>query len=376
MSMNQDFFDALELMAKEKGLELPCLVEKVKDALVLALRKEFPGNEDYTILLDTEAKEFDVTVEKTVVETVSNKAMEISLEDAKKRSKKAKVGSKIKIKLEPGVLGRLAAQMAKQSIRQGVRDAEREVLNQRMGDKVGKIVSARVINVEPRTRNAMLDIDGYEFPLYRSDQLPNDRFRTGDIIKVYIVGLSNNTRRCSLKISRTHKDMISCLFRMQVPEIEDGIVEIKAISREAGFRSKMAVYSYQENVDPIGACIGPKSARINAVLEELGHEKIDIITYSDDPAKLIARALAPAKVVEVKIVEESEENRVAVARVEDSQLSLAIGNRGQNVRLAARLTGYKIDIQPESGFYSSSEEDLKPSEEPPKKSKEKTGEKE
>lgn len=351
--MNKEFFEALELLAKEKGLSTECIAEKIKEAIEIALKKMFPNNANYAIVLDMEKKEFRVTVEKIVVDQVENPSCEITLKEAKKIDKKAKISEPVTVEIEPEKFGRIAVQNAKLTMQSSVREAEVKALEEKLGDKIGTIANAKVVSINPRNRNAMVEIDGNEFMLFRTDQLPCDRhMRPGDIIKVYIVRVCYFKKRCSLKISRTHSALVQHLFEMQVPEIEDGIVDIKGVSREPGFRTKIAVYSNQENVDPVGACIGPKNTRINAILEEIGNEKIDIITYTDDPAKYIARALAPAKVLDVKINEEDDEKK-AIATVPDHQLALAIGNRGQNVRLAARLSGYKIDVQPESGFYVS-----------------------
>lgn len=361
--MKKEFFEAMELLAKEKGLTTECVSDNIKEAIEVALKKMFPGSLNYDIVIDIEKKKFKVTIEKTVVEQVEDKNCEITLEEAKKISKKAELGGTVSVELAPEKFGRLAVQHAKATMQGGMRNAEVKALEERLGDKIGTVASAKVVSVNPINNNILVEIDGNEFMLYRAEQLPRDRFvRPGDIIKVYVVRVCYFKKRCSLKISRTHLMLVRRLFEMQVPEIEDGIVEIKGLVREPGLRTKISVYSTDRNVDQVGACIGPKNTRINAILKEIGNEKIDLITYNEDPAKYIARAMAPAKVLDVKISNE-EGAKKAVVTVPDNQLSLAIGSKGHNVRLASRISGYKIDIQPESGFYVSPKNDSEENEE-------------
>lgn len=348
----KEFFEALEVMAAEKNLDLQCLADKVKKAITLAVKKQYHGAENILVEMDPEKAKFNVAVVKNVVEQVADPANEILLQAALAHSKRAKVGEPVEIKVDSKKIGRIAAQAAKQQIRQGLKEAEREQMLDQMGTKVGEVVNARVERVEPGTGNAIVRVEDHEVMLFRNEQLPEDDLQQGRLIKIYVVDISANDRRCTLKISRTHPNFVKRLFEREIPEIADGKIEIKAIAREPGFRSKIAVASCEENLDPVGTCIGAKGVRVNSIIQELGGEKMDIFPYSEDPAEFISAALLPAKVVEVEFMEDAQKNeQVAFVSVPDSQLSLAIGNRGQNAKLAARITGYKIDISPESGFY-------------------------
>lgn len=286
---------------------------------------------------------------KTVVEEVLDDANEISLEEARNISKRYNIGDTATIKLDTKNFGRIAAQTAKQVIKQGIKEFERSQLVEQWGGLQSEAISAAVTKVEPNTGNASVMVQDTEVTLFKSDQLPNDNLKTGDVIKVFVYGVSANDRRPTLRISRTQRDLVKRLFELEVPEIYDGTVEIKSISREAGSRSKIAVISNNENVDALGACIGPQRSRISKICEELKGEKIDVVKYSDDPKEFIKQALKPADVISVDIPD--EEVRACSVIVPDNQLSLAIGNKGQNAKLAARLTGFKIDIKPESGFF-------------------------
>lgn len=346
--MNNELFDALELIEKEKGIPSDYLVEKIKNAITIAVKKDFGGIENVNVVLDPQERKYAVSIVKTVVREVEDPVNEISLDQARNYSKNAMIGQPVEIRLETKQFGRIAAQTAKHVIRQGIREGEREQLLHQMGDKVGEVVTATVNKVDPTNGNAILQIDKNEVILFKNEQLPTDHLQPGDKVKVYVIDVTASDRRCSLKVSRTHKDLVKRLFEMEVPEIFDGTVEVKSISREAGSRTKIAVSSRDENVDPIGACIGSRGMRVAAIVDELGGEKIDIIRYSDDPATFITKALAPSAVT--KVVLNDDDDRIAFVSVPDSQLSLAIGNRGQNAKLAARLTGYKIDISPDSTF--------------------------
>ena len=352
--MNSEFFEALLLLEKEKGIPGDYLIEKIANAVTIAVRRDYDGVEAVNVIIDPEGQKFKVSISKMVVEEVEDPANEITLDEALTYSKRARVGNPVEIKLETKQFGRIAAQTAKHVIRQGIREAERNQMLEQFNNKLHEVVTATVHKVEPATGNATLEIDKNEVLLFKNEQIPGEELYEGDKIKVYVVDVLATDKRCTLKVSRTHRDLVKRLFEMEVPEIFDGTVEVKAISREAGSRSKMAVWAKDENVDAVGACIGPKGARVASIVDELCGEKIDVIKYSDDPAEFIKRALAPADVVSVEIVD--EELRQARVRVPDHQLSLAIGNKGQNAKLAARLTGYKIDIRPESGFYGEEEE--------------------
>lgn len=344
-----ELFEALAAVAKEKGIEPELLVEKIQTALVIAIKKDYPRSEDIDFDIDITKGKFNVAIRKQVVEEVLDDANEISLEEARSINKRYNIGDACTIKLDTKSFHRVAAQTAKQVIKQGIKEVERSQLVEQWGGLQNEAVSASVVRVEPDTGNAFVMINGNEVMLFKSDQLPADVLNVGDIIKVFVSGVSANDRRPTLRISRTHRDLIKRLFELEVPEIYEGVVEIRSISREAGSRSKIAVISNNENVDALGACIGPQRSRISKICEELRGEKIDVVKYSDDPKEFIKQALKPADVISVDIPD--EEVRACSVIVPDNQLSLAIGNKGQNAKLAARLTGFKIDIKPESGFF-------------------------
>ncbi len=353
---NTELFEALTLLAKEKGIEPDVLLEKIKTALVIAIKRDYPRSENMTFDFDIENGKFDVAIQKEVVEQVEDSANQISKEEAASHTrKKLNYGDMVSIKLDTKQFGRIAAQTAKQVIKQGIKEVEREQLVAQWGDLQAEAVTVKVNKIEPRTGNAIVDINGNEVPLFKSEQIPGEVIREGDMIKVYVSGVSASDRRPTLKISRINKELVKRLFEQEVPEIFDGTVEIKAISREPGFRSKVAVISNNPDVDALGACIGPKRQRITKVCEQLNGEKMDVVFYNEDPKLFIAQALKPSDVVRVDIPD--PEIRSCTAIVPDNQLSLAIGNKGQNAKLAAKLTGYKIDIRPESGFYEGSDED-------------------
>lgn len=348
-SNTAELMEALTLLAKEKGIEAEVLVEKIKAALVIAIKKDYPRSENINFDIDLAKGKFDVAILKNVVETVEDPANEIALEDARAVSKRLNVGDMCPLKLDTKHFGRIAAQTAKQVIKQGIKEVEREQLVAQWGDLQNEAISAEVKKIETDSLNALVSVNGSEVMLFRNDQIPGEVLHEGDIIKVFVSGVSSADRRPTLRVSRTHRDLIRRLFELEVPEIADGTVEIKSISREAGSRSKVAVISNNENVDALGACIGPQRGRITKICEELCGEKIDVVKYSDDPKEYIKQALKPANVISVDIPD--EEVRACSVVVPDNQLSLAIGNKGQNAKLAARLTGFKIDIKPESGFF-------------------------
>jgi len=346
--MNNEFFDALGLLAKENNIDIEMLIEKIKQGVLKAIKKEYPDTENILVDINTEKGKFEMKLIKTVVEgDPEDEANEINIDVAKTITKRAKVGGVVEIKLNSAKFGRVAAQQAKQQIKHDIKEFEKERLLAQYEDKVHECVSATVQKVEPNTLNAILTIDKNEVYLVRSEQIPDETLEPGDIVKVYVCGIANPERKPSIKISRKHKDLVKRLFELEVPEIYDGTVEVKSISREAGSRSKIAVYSKDPNVDAIGACIGPKRSRISKIVEELKGEKIDIIVWSEDDAEFIGRALSPADVKSVEIT--GTEPKTCKVVVPNNQLSLAIGNKGQNAKLASRLTGgYKIDIIPEN----------------------------
>lgn len=345
--MNEEFFEAVKLIEKEKEIPADYLFEKIKNAIIVSVRHMFGGEDVVFCDVDPDKKELKVYAKKTVKKEVENPNTEISVEDAKKYKKSPKDGDTVEIKLETKDFGRIAAQTAKHVIRQGIRDAEKGQIMQEFQDRSQKIVTARVQNIDPVSGNVNLEIGKAEALLLKNEQIPGETFAEGQLVKIYVVDVNETERGPRIIISRKNPDFVKCLFENEVPEIQDGTVEIKGVSREAGSRSKLAVYSVDENVDPVGACIGPKGQRVNDIVEILNGEKIDIIEYSDDIEDFVSAALAPSDVVDISIV--SEEERSCKVIVPDDQLSLAIGNKGQNVRLAARLTGWKIDISSESG---------------------------
>ena len=346
----EEFFEAVRLLGSERGIPAEYLLEKISAAIVIAVKKDYGGKDNIVVIMNPETNEFKVSLRKTVVEAVEDPDVELLPDEAVKYSKRAKVGDVVDIPLKTKQFGRIAAQTAKHVIRQGIREAERGQQLQEFQRRTQELVSAQVTRVDPTTGAVTLELGNKaETVLLRSEQLESDSFKEGDHIKVYVVDVRESEKGPRALVSRTHPGLVKRLFEMSVPEIFDGIVEIKSVSREAGSRTKLAVCSKDENVDAVGACIGQRGARINDIINELGGEKIDVVEYSEDPAVFIAAALSPAKVVSVEV--DPDGAKACRATVPDSQLSLAIGNKGQNARLAARLTGWKIDIRPESGFY-------------------------
>ena len=349
--MNAEFFEALAMLEKERGLPADYLLEKIKNAIVIAVKKDYEvEDENVSVVIEPDQGKFSVSLLKTVVEEVEDPATEISLEEAQQKKKSCKAGDEYAIPLKTKDFGRIAAQTAKHVIRQGLKEAERSQMYAEMQSKAHEIISAVVTNIEPVKGIVTLELGkGGVATLPRNEQVAGEELREGQHVKVYVVDVMETERGPRMMISRTHPGLVKRMFEMEVPEIFDGTVEIKAISREAGARTKMAVWSKDENVDPVGACIGPRGQRVANIVEELGGEKIDIVRWSEDPAQFISAALSPATVVGVELLEgDTKSCRVTVP---DHQLSLAIGNKGQNARLCARLTGYNIDIRPEIGYY-------------------------
>lgn len=353
--MNQEFFEAVKMMEKEKGIPAQYLYEKIQNAIVVAVKRMYNGKDIVFCEINPEKYEILVAVRKNVVEEILDEDTDILVEKATKYKNSARPGDIIEIPLETKEFGRIAAQTAKHVIRQGIRDAERGQMMQEFQSHNQEIVTAKVQSIDARTGNATLEIGKAEALLPKNEQIPNEELHDGDLIKVYIVDVRETDKGPKAMISRTHPGLVKRLFETEVPEIYDGTVEIKAVSREAGSRTKIAVYSADENVDAVGTCIGPRGTRVSRVVDMLGGEKIDIVPYSENPAEFIAAALAPSDVVSVEI--ESEEDKSCKVTVPDTQLSLAIGNKGQNARLAAKLTSWKIDINPESGFYEAPHKD-------------------
>ncbi|MDR2665264.1 MAG: transcription termination factor NusA [Oscillospiraceae bacterium] len=348
--MNADFFAALADIEREKGISKEYMAEKIEQALLAALRKDFPDSGDNArVIFDVTRGTVEMFIQKTVVDFVTAPGTELSLEQARAINAGAAVGDIINTPVETGKFGRIAAQAAKQVIIQGIREAERNMVFGEFASKEREIMTAVVTRVDPRTGAITVSLSSnaetMEAILPTGEQIPGEVVADGDRLKVYVMEVKKLTRGPRILISRTHPGLVRRLFELESPEIYDGTVEIRSIAREAGSRTKVAVMSNDENVEPVGACVGPKGDRVNTIVDELCGEKIDVVKYSDDAAEYISAALAPASVRSVKILPDGRSCR---AWVPDNQLSLAIGKEGQNVRLAARLTGYKIDIKPAS----------------------------
>ena len=350
--MNAEFFDALEQLEKEKGIPVDYMLDRVGQALITAYKRDNDGMTDNVYVEpNREEKTIRMYVRKTVVRTedLYEPYEEITLEEAAEYKVNPQVGDIIDIDIPTKSFGRIAAQTAKQVIIQGIREAERGMIYEEFNSKEHEILTGVVNKIDPRTGCAFLKIssnsDYTEAMLAPAECIRGEVLHEGDRIKVYVVEVRNSTRGPQVLISRTHPGLVKRLFELEVPEIFDGTVEIKSIAREAGSRTKMAVWAEDPVIDPIGACVGPKGGRVASVVNELGGEKIDIVKYSEVPEEFIAAALAPSEVLEVTLLDEGKSCRVIVP---DNQLSLAIGKEGQNARLAAKLTGYKIDIKPES----------------------------
>ncbi len=348
--MNADFFEAIEDIEKEKGIPRGYMYDKIRQAMLAAFRRDNPECEDNVeIVLEEDSKRIEMNVIKTVAEEVEDPSHQINLEAARKISRRAKLGDELRVPVETKKFGRIAAQAAKQVIIQGIREAERGIIYEEFTSKEHEILTGVVSHIEPRNGSVSIRISSNseytEAMLAPNERIKTEILREGDRIKVYVVEVRNSTRGPQVLISRTHPGLVKRLFELEVPEIYDGTVEIKSIAREAGSRTKMAVWSADPDVDPIGSCVGPKGGRVASIVNELGGEKIDIVKYSESPEEYIAAALSPSEVVSVTMLEDGKSCRVIVP---DSQLSLAIGKEGQNARLAAKLTGYKIDIKPES----------------------------
>ena len=344
-----EIFAALAMLEKERGIPQDFMMNKIVQALTTAYKRDHEGVENVVVEVNEEKRDLKMFVQKEIVEEVENPGSQISLEEAKRLSAKNELGGIVNIPVESVEFGRIAAGNGKQVIIQGLREAEHGMIYDEFNSKQHEILTGTVSRIDPRTGNVSLRIgtgaESTEAVLTMNEQVPGEELREGQMVKVYLVEVRRSTRGPQVLISRTHPGLVKRLFELEVPEIYDGTVEIRSIAREAGNRTKMAVWSADENVDPIGACVGPRGQRVNAIVDELRGEKIDIIKYSEDPAEFIAAALAPADVVSVQLAAEGKSCRVVVP---DDQLSLAIGKEGQNARLAARLTGYKIDIKPVS----------------------------
>ena len=346
-----EIFAALAMLEKERGIPQTFMMDKIIQAVTTAYKRDHKDVENVIVDVDEEHQRLKMYVQKNVVaeEDYVDPFNEIPVEEAKTISARYEIGDVVNIPVDNTEFGRIAAGNGKQVIIQGLREAERGMVYDEFNSKQHEILTGVVTRIDPRTNAVSLRIgtgtESTEALLLSGEQVPGEELVEGQHVKVYVVDVRRSTRGPQILISRTHPGLVKRLFELEVPEIYDGTVEVKSIAREAGSRTKMAVWSADENVDPIGACVGPKGQRVAAIVDELRGEKIDVIKWSEDPAQFIAAALAPSDVVDVMMAEEGKACRVIVP---DDQLSLAIGKEGQNARLAARLTGYKIDIKPES----------------------------
>ena len=352
--MASEIIGALEALEKEKGIKKEYMLDRISQALVAAYKALYKRDttaaiENVFVNIDEKTGTISMVAVKTIVEEVENPAVEISLMDAEKYSKTPAVGDQVRVPVNMKDFGRIATQTAKQVIIQGIREAERTMIAEEFASKEQEIITALVTKVDPRYGSVIVELGGKrehtEAMLPAQEQIAGEVISEGDRIKVFVVEVRAAGKGPQIMLSRTHAGLVKKLFELEVPEIASGIVSITNIAREAGSRTKIAVASQNPDVDPIGACVGPKGGRVAAVVNELKGEKIDIIKYSEDPVQFVAEALSPSDVISVQML---EDNKSCIVVVPDNQLSLAIGKEGQNARLAAKLTGFKIDIKPES----------------------------
>lgn len=341
--MNTEFIEALEQIQKDKGISKDILIEAIEAALISSYKRNFGSAQNVRIEINRESGEVRVYSQKRIVEEVEDEFLEISIEDAKEISRNYQLDDIVEREETPRDFGRIAAQTAKQVVVQRIREAERGVIYDEFINRESDIITGTVARIS--RGNVYINLGKTEAILATGEQIPNEEYNHGDRIKIYILEVKKMPKGPQVLVSRTHPNLIKRLFELEVPEIHDGIVEIKSISREAGSRTKIAVDSVDPNVDPVGACVGPKGTRVQAIVDELKGEKIDIIKFSEDHNMFISSSLSPAKVISSEI---DIENKTAMVVVPDYQLSLAIGKEGQNARLAAKLTGWKIDIKSES----------------------------
>jgi N utilization substance protein A len=360
--MNEEIFEALAQLERERGIPQSYMLDKISQALIAAYKKDHDGYTD-NVIVDLGDKSMNLYIQKEVVEDVFSDSTEIALDAARSIDPNAKLGDLVNVNIETKAFGRIAAQTAKQVIIQGIREAERGMIYDNFSSKEHEILTGTVLRIEPGTGDMTIRIgtgaDRTDALLSASEQIRSERYSEGDIIRVYVVEVRRSNRGPQVLVSRTHPGLVKRLFELNGPEIESGAVEVKSIAREAGSRTKLAVAAAEENVDAVGACVGNRGARVGAVVDELHGEKMDIIVWSADPCEYVAAALAPAEVVSVRVLDGQKACRV---RVPDDQLSLAIGKEGQNARLAARLTGYKIDIKPASEPEEEAEPETAPEE--------------
>ena len=338
--MNTEFINALSALEKEKGIEKSVLIDAIENALVSAYKKNYGSAQNVRVQVDSNDGSFKVYAKKTVSEEVLDDATEISLEEAQKINIAYEPGDIVEMEVTPGSFGRIAAQTAKQVVVHRLREAERDIIFDKFIEREGEIMNAVIHRVDKSS--VLLELDSAEGIMPASECIPGERYNVNDHIKVYVMEVRKTSKGPQIVVSRTHPGLLKRLFEIEVPEIMQNVVQIKSIAREAGSRTKIAVYSEDENVDPVGSCVGQKGSRIDRIVAEIGNEKIDVIPWSADPIEFIANSLRPAKVMMVQI---NEDEKAAKVVVPDYQLSLAIGREGQNARLAAKLTGWKIDIK-------------------------------
>ena len=341
--MSAELIHALEQLEKERGIHKDILIEAIEQALISAYKKNFGTNQNVEVNIERSTGEIRVYALKTIVDEVMDPAEEMSLEQAKRFGVDFEIGDMVEVEVTPRKFGRIAAQTAKQVVMQRIREAEREIVFGEFASREEDILTGVVSRFE--RKNVVIDFGRVEAILPPGEQTPGERYNIHDRVKVYVINVKKGSRSPQIYVSRTHPGMVKRLLELEVPEISDGTVEIKTIAREAGSRTKIAIHSRNENVDPVGACVGQKGSRIRAIVDELRGEMIDVIKWSPIQEDYIASALSPAKVLQVTL---DEDTRIARVVVPDFQLSLAIGKEGQNARLAAKLTGWKIDIKSES----------------------------
>lgn len=351
--MSAELIHALEQIEKEKGIGKEILIEAIEVALITAYKRNYGTTQSVEVYIDRQTGDVRVFALKNIVEEVTDPSTELSLEQANRFGADFEIGDVVEVEVTPRKFGRIAAQTAKQVVMQRIREAERGIIFEEFSSKEEDIVSGVISRFD--RRNVIVDLGRAEAILPPSEQTPGEKYNIHDRIKAYVINVKKTNKSPQIFISRTHPGLVKRLLELEVPEIHDGTVEIKTIAREAGSRTKIAIFSKNENVDPVGACVGQKGSRIRSIVEELKGEMLDVIKWSSNPQEYIASSLSPAKVVRVDV---DEINKVARVIVPDFQLSLAIGKEGQNARLAAKLTGWKIDIKSESQLRAQIEQQL------------------
>jgi N utilization substance protein A len=344
--MKAEILEALEDLAREKGIAKEILFDALEAALISAYRRNFGSAQNVRVHIDPKTGDYKVYAQKEIVEAVEDQRLHATLAEARAKNPALVLGDILEVEVTPRDFGRIAAQTAKQVVVQRIREAERGIIFEEYSSREGDIVTGLVMRQDPKTKAVYVELaKNVEGIIVANEQIPGERFTENQRLKAYVIEVKRTTKGPAISLSRTHPGLLKRLFELEVPEIHDGVVEIKGISREAGARSKIAVYSRDENVDPVGACVGAKGLRVQNIVNELQGEKIDIVEWSQDPSVFVSKALSPAKVVSADC---DEAARIARVVVPDYQLSLAIGKEGQNARLAAKLTGWKIDIKSEA----------------------------